>query len=448
MEKRRAERILEQKKDMRLKNVKQATKLAGTTMLFSTVALQSFASQAQAATTDQVDINSQPTNTTNQATSQVPQSNQTSDATQSSVSAENNSGSENSETTVSESSNAATSENTTAQNQPAATQKEESVAVSKVKPQSANVYLQSDNIRKAISAVNFRSMTPQAFINSVSGYARQLANDNDLYASVMIAQASLESGFGGSTLGSAPNYNLFGIKGNYNGNSVMMWTQEDDGHGNLYWIKTPFRKYPSYYQSLQDYVKVLKNTNFGAGPYYKQAWKSQTNSYQDATAYLQGHYATATNYAASLNRLIQQYNLTQFDTHGSNNGNNSNNNNNNSGNNNQTPSGKTYTVKSGDSVWGIAHKFGVSMSDLVRWNNIKNNLIHPGQVLKLSNTNQQPNKPSQPSNPGNTKTYTVKSGDSLWAIAMKFNMSVNQIKQLNSLHSDLILVGQVLKVNA
>lgn len=64
----------------------------------------------------------------------------------------------------------------------------------------------------------------QTFINNVGACAQTVAASHDLYASVMIAQAILESGWGGSALAQAPNYNLFGVKGSYNGNSVTMPT--------------------------------------------------------------------------------------------------------------------------------------------------------------------------------------------------------------------------------
>ena len=66
----------------------------------------------------------------------------------------------------------------------------------------------------------------QAFINEIGNSAAAVANSNDMYASVMIAQALLESSYGSSGLASAPNYNLFGVKGSYNGQSVYMPTKE------------------------------------------------------------------------------------------------------------------------------------------------------------------------------------------------------------------------------
>ena len=148
----------------------------------------------------------------------------------------------------------------------------------------------------------------EAFISQIGESARQLGQENDLYASVMIAQAILESGSGQSGLASYPHYNLFGIKGSYAGQSAVMQTLEDDGSGNMYTINDAFRSYPSYYESLQDYVSVLKQGHFVG------AWKSNTSSYQDATAALTGVYATDTSYNAKLNHIIEAYNLTQYDS--------------------------------------------------------------------------------------------------------------------------------------
>ena len=127
----------------------------------------------------------------------------------------------------------------------------------------------------------------EAFISQIGESARQLGQENDLYASVMIAQAILESGAG---------------------QSAVMQTWEDDGNGNAYTINDAFRSYPSYYESLQDYVAVLKQGHFAG------AWKSNTTSYQDATAALTGVYATDTSYYAKLNHIIEAYNLTQYDS--------------------------------------------------------------------------------------------------------------------------------------
>ena len=152
--------------------------------------------------------------------------------------------------------------------------------------------------------------TTREFIASIGEQSRKIAWDNDLYASVMIAQAILESGSGSSRLSKPPNNNLFGIKGSYQGESVSLPTQEDDGTGNCYTITAQFRKYPSTAESLQDYADLLTKTN---AAYYAPARKSNAKTYVEACDYLQGHYATGTQYSRSLQSLITTYDLTQYD---------------------------------------------------------------------------------------------------------------------------------------
>ena len=128
---------------------------------------------------------------------------------------------------------------------------------------------------------------------------------------------------------------------------------------------------------------------------------------------------------------------------------------NSNGNNNDRPqqtvtSAGTYTVKSGDSLWGIATKHGCSVNDLKSWNHLSSNLIYVGQKLvigqKKSTVQQQQGK-KEPQQTTSNETYTVKSGDSLWKIATNHNMSVSQLKTLNKLSNDMIFVGQKLVVS-
>ena len=151
--------------------------------------------------------------------------------------------------------------------------------------------------------------TTVAFIAEIGETSRYLAAKNDLYASVMIAQAILESDSGQSQLSQKPSYNFFGIKGEYNGQSVTLPTWEDDGKGNPYHIDAAFRSYGSVENSLQDYVEFLE------GSYYVGVHRSKTRSYKDATAALTGVYATDTTYGDKLNSIIEQYQLTIYDTY-------------------------------------------------------------------------------------------------------------------------------------
>lgn len=155
--------------------------------------------------------------------------------------------------------------------------------------------------------------TTEEFIKKIGPLASKIADENDLYASVMIAQAILESGSGNSGLAGIPNYNLFGIKGAYKGKSVSMGTQEDHGNGTLYSTVASFRRYPSYKESLEDYAGLLTKGLSGNDQFYQGTWKSKTSSYQEATAFLTGKYATDTLYASKLNGLIKTYKLTTYD---------------------------------------------------------------------------------------------------------------------------------------
>lgn len=100
----------------------------------------------------------------------------------------------------------------------------------------------------------------------------------------------------------------------------------------------------------------------------------------------------------------------------------------------------TYTVASGDSLWSIANRFGVTVNDLKTANNLTSNLLSIGQVLIIPTTGS-----NNPNNPTYT-IYTVASGDSLWSIANRFGTTVDTIKNLNNLTSNLLSIGQVLQI--
>ena len=264
----------------------------------------------------------------------------------------------------------------------------------------------------------------------------------------MMAQAIVESGWGASTLSKAPNYNLFGIKGSYNGQSVYMDTWE---YLNGKWLvkKEPFRKYPSYMESFQDNAHVLKTTSFQAGVYYYAgAWKSNTSSYRDATAWLTGRYATDPSYNAKLNNVITAYNLTQYDTPSS--GGNTGGgtvNPGTGGSNNQSGTNTYYTVKSGDTLNKIAAQYGVSVANLRSWNGISGDLIFVGQKLIVKkgasgNTGGSGNGGSNNNQSGTNTYYTIKSGDTLNKISAQFGVSVANLQAWNNISGSLIFAGQ------
>ena len=314
-----------------------------------------------------------------------------------------------------------------------------------------------DQLLSANFSVVEASTAATQFLRNIIPAAQNVARGKDIYTSVMIAQAALESGWGTSALSKAPNHNLFGVKGSYNGQSVNMQTLEDSGGQNYYSIQANFRKYPSYQESLEDYVDKIVNGISGAPLFYSGAWKSKTNSYQDATAYLTGRYATDTAYGSKLNRIIEQFGLTKYDTETA-------------VNmaeeiaNNQTTesSGDGYTVVSGDSLYAIARKTGTSIQDLLSLNGLNlNSIIHPGQVLALSSksvsneTKQEESAPKEETKSTESSTttssgsYTVVSGDGLYAIARKTGTSIQDLLSLNGLSlTSTIYPGQVLKLSS
>lgn len=153
----------------------------------------------------------------------------------------------------------------------------------------------------------------EAFVSAIAEDARELGLSYGVYASVMIAQAILESGSGQSGLASPPYYNLFGIKGTSGSRSVSMMTAEDNGAGELYSIQAAFRTYTGYKESLKDYVHLLRTGISGNADFYKKVWRSEAKNYLQATDYLTGRYATDTSYNNKLNSLIAVYGLTKYD---------------------------------------------------------------------------------------------------------------------------------------
>ena len=317
-----------------------------------------------------------------------------------------------------------------------------------------------DQLLSANFSVVEASTAATQFLRNIIPAAQNVARGKNIYASVMIAQAALESGWGTSALSKAPNHNLFGVKGSYNGQSVNMQTLEDSGGQNYYSIQANFRKYPSYQESLEDYADKIVNGISGAPLFYSGAWKSKTNSYQDATAYLTGRYATDTAYGAKLNRIIEQFGLTKYDTETAVNMAEEI-----ASNETTTTSGNSYTVVSGDSLYAIARKTGTSIQDLLSLNGLNlNSIIHPGQVLALSSksvsteTKQEESAPKEETKSTESSTtttttstgsYTVVSGDGLYAIARKTGTSIDDLLSLNGLSlTSTIYPGQVLTLSA
>ena len=415
----RKERLENKKQQLlseNIKSVKKATTYIGTTVLMGTAGLVLSKVKAQADTV-QIDQNTS-SNNNNENTSA--NSNNINDQNQVSTQ---------------------TAQTQTQAQAASSTQEQSQVAsASQAVPSSA-----------AAPTVNVSRTYPgnvQTFLNNIAGPAQQVAQQRGLYASLMIAQAALESGWGGSYL-STSAYNLFGVKWSGSGAYIELPTQEFY-NGSYHTIYDKFQRYSSYAESLNGYANVIttrfpKSTRANSANYAIAAQNLRYGVY--------GTYATAPDYADKLIRVIQTYNLTAYDVGGTSvDTNQTPTNNNNNVDQTQTSGNGTYTVKAGDSLYRIAKNHNISLQELKSLNNLNSDLIFAGQVLKVSgqvsssqsstNTSQSSNQPQASVN----GTYTVKAGDSLWAIANSHKMTLNDLKRVNNLSSDLIYVGQTLKV--
>lgn len=96
---------------------------------------------------------------------------------------------------------------------------------------------------------------------------------------------------------------------------------------------------------------------------------------------------------------------------------------------------KTYTVQRGDTLYKIANQFNITVAELMRINNLTSDNLSIGQVLYITPQVTEP-----------TMIYTVQRGDTLYAIANRFNTTVDNLKRLNKLTSNTLFIGQELLV--
>ncbi|HNX63939.1 MAG TPA: glucosaminidase domain-containing protein [Oscillospiraceae bacterium] len=200
-------------------------------------------------------------------------------------------------------------------------------------------------------------MTPQEFLNKIIPLAVKDSENTKIPASLTIAQAILESGWGKSSLTQKYN-NLFGIKGK----GVKCATFEYIS-GKKIDCTGEFKAYPDWESSVADhsslFLRLARYKNLVGCQDYKTACR---NVQADG-------YATAPDYADMLIRIIEQYELYRYDGK------------------NKKNQVKTYTVKRGDSWWKIAEEQlgdGKRYAELAKFNGTSYTcVIYPGQIIKL-----------------------------------------------------------------
>ena len=102
--------------------------------------------------------------------------------------------------------------------------------------------------------------------------------------------------------------------------------------------------------------------------------------------------------------------------------------------------GYTYTVKAGDTLYSIARKFNMTVQELKILNDLTSDILSIGQVLRI------PNLETPPLVPDNLEEYIVKSGDTLYSISKMFNTTVSELIEFNNLPTTILSIGQILKI--
>lgn len=269
-------------------------------------------------------------------------------------------------------------------------------------------------------------MDKSNFINTIGALAKNeyisRGKEHAILPSVCIAQAALESGW---------NLNaksLFGIKG-----EGFVATTSEYYNGVKQTIQDSFRVYPNVSSAVVGYYDFIANTPRYAHCMNNSDYKSVVYNLQHTLDGLA--YATDPNYENKIISIIEANNLTVFDGEVaqtpapqvqtvSSVGNNE------------------YIVQPGDNLSKIAQKFGTTVHALVSDNGIANpNLIYPGQVLIIGHTSAPVAPVAAP------QVYTVQKGDNLTKIAKKYGTTVSELARKNNIaNPNLIYVGQKITI--
>jgi LysM repeat protein len=243
----------------------------------------------------------------------------------------------------------------------------------------------NESVQKAnsTSIAEYTPLTSVQYIERYKAIAIQQMNLYGIPASITLAQGLFESGSGNGTLARVAN-NHFGIKAGSTWNGKVYYKDDDNPNDR-------FRVYDNAEQSFRDHSEFLKKKN------YSQLFELDKNDYKGwAYGLKKAGYATNPNYPNLLINIIQKYNLNQYDnpeseiqkikrvdtvltqidkkTYTAQKDTSAQTN----------TSGKTYTVKQGDTLYNISKRFGLTVDDLKGLNDMDNNNIKIGQVLVVA----------------------------------------------------------------
>ena len=252
---------------------------------------------------------------------------------------------------------------------------------------------------------------------------------NPLFSSVVIAQAICESNWGQSKIMMKANA-IFGIKAtsSWKGKVYNSKTKECYDGVSYTTIDACFRAYDNLQDSISDYFDLITRSER-----YRKACVA-SSPLECITAIKNGGYATSPTYINTIMSIINSNNLTIYDNVSQETTDNV------SQETTDNVSHETiYIVKKGDTLSGIAKKYNTTYQKLAKDNNIENpNLIYPNQKLKIfTNVSQETNE----------IIYIVKSGDTLSAIAQKYNTTYQKIAKDNNISNpNLIYPNQKLVI--
>ncbi|OIL67855.1 peptidoglycan-binding protein, partial [Oenococcus oeni] len=277
---------------------------------------------------------------------------------------------------------------------------------------------------EAENTANYSSKV-STFLNEIIESAINGWTQYKILPSLTAAQAILESGWGTSTLASE-YHNLFGIKGSYNGQTVDMPTEEYYS-GAYHEIDDYFRVYASDSESITDYEELLsENSRYSNLIGETDAATAAEEIYEDG-------YATDPDYTEELEEIINEYNLTAWDSLAF----------------KYSGTVVTTTGSTSTSTSSAASSASSVSSSSATSSSASSAASSASSVSSSSATSSSASSTSSSSTSSSSKSYTVASGDTLTSIAKAYGTTVSAIATANNISNpDYIYVGEVLTIGS